>query len=63
MDVRGSSRKFKRTMKSESNTMKALKWMVGGLRLAGRCAWEVLTLASPKADDAECGVDLSGQGR
>ena len=43
--------------------MKALNWMWAGLRLAGRSAWEFLTLAAPKADDAECGVDLGGQGR
>ena len=43
--------------------MKALNWMCACLRLAGRAAWECLTLAAPKADDAECGVDLGGQGR
>ena len=43
--------------------MKALNWMWAGLRMVGIAAWECLTLASPKADDAECGVDLSGQGR
>ena len=43
--------------------MKALNWMLAGLRLVGRAAWECLTLAAPKADDAECGVDLGGQGR
>ena len=43
--------------------MKAWNWMWAGLRLVGRAAWEFLTLAAPKADDAECGVDLGGQGR
>lgn len=43
--------------------MKALNWMWTGLRLAAYAAWECLTLAAPKDDDAECGVDLGGQGR
>ncbi len=43
--------------------MKALNWIWTGLRIAGLAAWELLTLAAPKADDEECGVDLGGQGR
>ena len=44
--------------------MKALlKWFWDGLRIAGKAALECLTLASPKVDDEECGVDIGGQGR
>ena len=43
--------------------MKALNWIWTGLRLAGLAAWEVLTLAEPKADDGENGVCVGGQGR
>ena len=43
--------------------MKALNWIWTGLRVAGLAAWELLTLAAPKSDDAENGVDLGGQGR
>ena len=43
--------------------MKALKLVWAGVRFLGRMLWELLTLASPKPDDEECGVDLGGQGR
>ena len=43
--------------------MKALEWIWGAVRLMFSSAWDLFTLASPKPDDAECGVNLGGQGR
>ena len=43
--------------------MKALNWIWTGLRIAGLAAWELLTLAEPKSDDAANGVCVGGQGR
>ena len=43
--------------------MKALKLVWAVVRFVGHAVWQLLTLASPKPDDEECGVDLGGQGR
>jgi len=43
--------------------MNIIKAIWGMLRLIGRGIWQSLTLAYPKPDDADNGVNVRGQGR